>query len=58
MLFHDTIFSYYLNATQILNFRYIKWTPDVSFTVSFLDIVFGQYFSQGVSEKNYTKNME
>ena len=39
MLFHDVIFFYSLTATQNLTFVYIKWTPYVAFTGSFLDIV-------------------
>ena len=50
-VFHDIIFSYYLTATQTLTFGNIKWTPDVAFTVSFIDIVFGRYFRQGMQEK-------
>ena len=45
-VFHDITFYYYLTATQTLTFGYIKWTPDVAFTDSFFDIVFGQYFRQ------------
>ena len=45
------IISYYLTATQTLNFGYIKWTPDVAFTLSLPDIVFGRYFRQGMVQK-------
>ena len=45
-VFHKIIFSYYLTANRTLTFGYIKWTLDVDFTGSFLDIVFGQYFRQ------------
>ena len=34
MLFYDIIFSYALNATQILTFGYIRWTLDVACTGS------------------------
>ena len=56
--FHDIIFSYYLTATRTLNFGYIKWTPDVAFTGSLLDIVFGQYFRQEMGKKTTTKTVE
>ena len=50
--------SSYLAATQILTFGYIKWNPDVVFTGSLFDIVFGQYFRQWMGEKTATKNAE
>ena len=40
-VFNDIIFSYSFTATLTFNFGYIKWTPYVDFTGSFLDIVFG-----------------
>ena len=55
---HDIIFSYSLTATQTLSFGYIKWTPYVAFTDSFLYIVFGQYARQGMGKKTATKNAE
>ena len=54
--FHDIIFSYYLTAIQTLTFRYINWTPDVAFTGSFLNIVFGRNFWRGMGKKTATKN--
>ena len=45
------IFYYSLTAIQNLTFGYIKWTPDVALTGSFLDILFGRYFRQGMGEK-------
>ena len=57
-VFHDMLFSYSLTATWTLNFGCIKWTPDVAFTGSFIDIVFGQYFRQGMGKKTATKNVE
>ena len=50
-IFHDIVFSYSLTATRTLTFGYIKWNPDVAFTGSFFDIVFGQYFRQGLGKK-------
>ena len=49
-VFHDIIFYYPLTATGTLTFK-IKWTPDVAFTGSFLDIVFGQYFRQEMGKE-------
>ena len=51
MFFHDVIFSYSLTATQTLTFGYIKRTPYVDFTGTFLDIVLGQYFRQEMVKK-------
>ena len=51
------IFYYSLTATPAHTFGYVKCTPDVDFTASFLDIVLGQYFRQGI-KKNATKNAE
>ena len=51
-------FFYSLTTTQTPNFGYIKWTPDVALTGSFLDIVFGQYVRRGMGEKTATKNAE
>ena len=45
-------------ATKNLTFGYIKWTPDVAFAVSFLDIMFGQYARQGMGKNTATKNAE
>ena len=56
--FHDIIFSYSLTATQTLTFGHIKWTPDVTFTDSFRDIVFGCYFRQRMGKKTATQNVE
>ena len=50
------IFSYSLTATRTLTFGHIKWTPDVAFTASCLDIVFDKYFRQGMGKKSDTKN--
>ena len=58
MLFHDILFFYSLTATQTLTFGYIKFSPYFTFTVSFLDIVFGMYFRQGMGKKTATKNAE
>ena len=55
---HDIIFYYSLAATQTLNFGYINWTPDFPFTVSFIDIIFGQYVRQGMGKKYAIKNVE
>ena len=44
-------FSYSLDATQILKFGHIKWTPDAAFTGSFLDTVFDQYLRQEMGKK-------
>ena len=52
------MFSYYLTDNQTLNFGYIKWTPDVAFNGSFLDIVSGQYFRKGMGENIATENAE
>ena len=41
-----------------LTFGCIKWTPDVSFTGSFLDIVFNRYFRKVMGKKIPTKNVE
>ena len=49
---------YSLTATQTLTFEYVKYTPDFSFTGSFLDIVSGQYIRLGMGEKNSTKNKQ
>ena len=38
-------------GTQTLTFGYIKWNPDVAFTGSFLDIVFGRYVRRGMDKK-------
>ena len=57
-VFHDIIFSYSLTDTRTLTFGYIKWTPDVAFTGSFLDIVFDQCFRQKNGPKIATKNSE
>ena len=54
-VFHDIIFSYSLTANQTLTFGYIKWIPDVFFTVSFLDIVLGQYFRQEMVKNCHQK---
>ena len=43
LFLHDIIFYHSLMYTQTLTPGYIKFTPDVAFTGSFLDIVFGQY---------------
>ena len=51
-------FSNYLTATRTLTSGYIKWNPDVAFTFSFLDIVFGQYVRWGMGENTDTKNVE
>ena len=51
-IFNDIIFSQYLTTKQTLTFGYIKWTPDVAFTGSFPDIMFGQYFKRGKGQKN------
>ena len=60
MFFHDILFSYPLTATQTLTFGYITWTPDVAFTGSFLDIVFGVWsvFQAINGQKPATKNVE
>ena len=50
-VFHDIIFSYCLTANVTLTFGYIKWTPDVAFTGSFLDIVFGHYLRKEMGKK-------
>ena len=55
---HDIIFSDSSTATQTLTFGYIKWTPDVAFSGSYLDIVFGKYFRQEMVKKNATINAE
>ena len=52
---HYIIFSYYLTTTQTLACGDIKWTPDVSLYGSSLDIVFGQYFRQGMGKTISTK---
>ena len=49
-IFHDIIFHYYLTTIRTLIFGCIKWTPYVDFTVSFLDIVLGWYFRQGMGK--------
>ena len=49
--FHDIIFPFSLTATRALTFGYIKWTPDIAFTDSFLDIVFGQYLRKEMGKK-------
>ena len=49
-VFHDIIFYYSLTVTQTLTFGHIKWTLDDTLTCSFLDIVFGQYFRQGLGK--------
>ena len=46
-------FSYSLNATQTLNFVYIKWTAYVAFTGSFLDIAM---VSMSGKECRFVKN--
>ena len=51
-------FSNYLTATCTLTSGYIKWYPDVAFTFSFLDIVFGKYVRWGMGENADTKNVE
>ena len=48
---HDTILRYSLTITQTLTFGCIKWTSDVAFTGSFLDIVFVRYFRQMMGKK-------
>ena len=55
IFFHGIIFSYSSTATRTLTFGYIKCTPDVAFTVSFLDIVFGQYFRQEMGKNCLNK---
>ena len=47
----ELYFSYYLSVTQTLTFGYIQWAPDDALTGSFLDVVFGLYLRQGMSEK-------
>ena len=42
---------YSLMETQNLTFGYIKCTPYVAFTSSFLDIVFGQYVRREMGKK-------
>ena len=39
----------YINPNP--NFGYIKWTLYVGFTGSFLDMLLGQYFRQGMKKK-------
>ena len=46
MFLNDIIFFNSITTTWTLTFGYIKWNPDVAFTGSFPDIVFGQYFRQ------------
>ena len=42
---------YSLTGIQNPTFGYIKWTPDVALTGSFLDVVFGQYLRQEMGQK-------
>ena len=49
------IFAYYLTTTRTLTFGYIKWNPDVAFTGSILDILFGQYFRQEMGKNCHNK---
>ena len=51
-------FFYSLTTTQIPNFGYIKWTPYVALTSSFLNTGFDQYVRQGMGRKNATKYVE
>ena len=44
-----------MTAPKNLTFGLIKWTPEVALAGSFLDIVFGQYFRQGMGKKLITK---
>ena len=44
-------FFYSLTTTQIPNFGYIKWTPYVALTSSFLNTGFDQYVRQGMGRK-------
>ena len=55
VFFMKTYFCYYLTATQTPTFGYIKWTPDVSLTGSFIDIVFGQVFRRGMKKNCHQK---
>ena len=61
-IFMTLYISYYLTvtqtATQTLTFGYIKWTPDVDSTGSFLDIMFDQYARRGMRKKTSTKTIE
>ena len=50
-IFHDIILCYSLTTTWTLTFGYIKRTPYVDFTCSFLDIVFCQYSRQDTGKK-------
>ena len=52
------ILSNFLSDTQTLVFGYTKWTSGVSFTGSFLDIVFGHYFRRGMGKNTVIKNAE
>ena len=51
MFLHEIIFSYSLTAIQILDFGYVKCTPDFAFIHSFLGIVFGQDVRRGMGKK-------
>ena len=55
MFFYDIKCSYSVTLTQTLTFGYVKGIPDVAFTGSFLDIVFGQYLRQEIEKKNPPK---
>ena len=47
-----------LTATQTLTFGYIEWIPEIAFTGSYLDIVFGQYVRRSMGRKSATKTAE
>ena len=55
MFFHEMIFSYSSTTMCTLTFEYMKWNPYVALTGSFLDIVFGQYFSQEMGKNCHQK---
>ena len=58
VVFHDITFSYYLIATRNLTFGHIKWTPDITLTHSFPDILFVRYSRQGMGGEKCHQNAE
>ena len=56
--FMTLYFCCYLIVTGTPIFGYIKWTPDVALTGSFLGIVFCRYGRREIGENNATQKSE